>query len=194
MSLFQSYEAAKESIMHFVLKSKVQGPSNLEANLGDLVYSGYRFVVLVGIWAGAMKLALQARNKYSFVDEFDALTKLPKCIYEVKCTCDASKELTMHQQLMKLMQFLRRLDDCYQPVMIALLTRDPLPEHNRFGHPDSQVLFALHGVIGYGLPSISLPSSLIATLVDVMSVGDKGVASISITMMSKEWKYQMQVE
>ncbi|GJZ48146.1 ribonuclease H-like domain-containing protein, partial [Tanacetum coccineum] len=35
--------------------------------------------------------------------EFDALTKLPKCIYEVKCSCDASKES-------------------------ALLTRDPLPE------------------------------------------------------------------
>jgi monomeric isocitrate dehydrogenase len=45
--------------------------------------------------------------------EFDALTKLPKCVCEVKCECDASKELLIHQQLMKLMQFLMGLDDCY---------------------------------------------------------------------------------
>ncbi|GJZ13898.1 ribonuclease H-like domain-containing protein, partial [Tanacetum coccineum] len=60
--------------------------------------------------------------------EFDALTKLPKCICEVKCSCDASKELGLHQQLMKLMQFLMGLDDCYQPVRSFILTRDPLPE------------------------------------------------------------------
>ncbi|GJY90866.1 hypothetical protein Tco_0506062 [Tanacetum coccineum] len=60
--------------------------------------------------------------------EFDALTKLPKCTCEVKCSCDASKELGLHQQLMKLMQFLMGLDDCYQPVRSSLLTREPLPE------------------------------------------------------------------
>ncbi|GKE46675.1 ribonuclease H-like domain-containing protein, partial [Tanacetum coccineum] len=114
------------------------------------------------IWFDAVKLALQARNKYVFVDgtclkesyassdvlsaqwdrcnaivltwimnvggssvadyyhrlnslwrEFNALTKLPKCTCEVKCSCDASKELGLHQQLMKLMQFLMGLDDCY---------------------------------------------------------------------------------
>ncbi|GKA81335.1 ribonuclease H-like domain-containing protein [Tanacetum coccineum] len=54
--------------------------------------------------------------------EFDALTKLPTC------TCDANKELGLHNQLMKLMQFLMGLDDCYQSVRSALLTRDPLPE------------------------------------------------------------------
>ncbi|GKA36825.1 ribonuclease H-like domain-containing protein [Tanacetum coccineum] len=47
---------------------------------------------------------------------------------EVKCSYDASKELLLHQQLMKLMQFLMGFDDCYQPVRSALLTRDPLPE------------------------------------------------------------------
>ncbi|GKF53002.1 hypothetical protein Tco_0159912, partial [Tanacetum coccineum] len=60
--------------------------------------------------------------------EFDALTKLPKCTCEVKCSCDASKELGLHQQLMKLIQFLMGLDDCYQPVRSSILTRDPLPE------------------------------------------------------------------
>ncbi|GJX89384.1 ribonuclease H-like domain-containing protein [Tanacetum coccineum] len=149
------------------------------------------------IWSGVVKLALQARNKYGFVDgtylkesyattdvliaqwdrcnamvltlimnvvsqdvymrlvyyenvasmwkeleetydktiiirlnflwrEFDALTKLPKYTYKVKCSCDASKELGLHQQLMKLMQFLMGLDDCYQPVRSSLLTRDPV--------------------------------------------------------------------
>ncbi|GJU52807.1 ribonuclease H-like domain-containing protein, partial [Tanacetum coccineum] len=61
------------------------------------------------IWSGAMKLALQARNKFYFVD-----------------SCDASKELGLHQELMKLMQFLMGLDDCYQPVRSSLFTRELL--------------------------------------------------------------------
>ncbi|GKA90962.1 ribonuclease H-like domain-containing protein [Tanacetum coccineum] len=60
--------------------------------------------------------------------EIDAFTKLPKCVCLVKCSCAASTELALHQQLMKLVQFLVGLDDCYQPVRTALLTRDPLPE------------------------------------------------------------------
>ncbi|GJT80752.1 ribonuclease H-like domain-containing protein [Tanacetum coccineum] len=64
----------------------------------------------------------------SLCREFDALTKFPNCTCEVKCSCDASKELMLHHQLMKLMQFLMGLDDCYQPVMSTLLTRDPLPD------------------------------------------------------------------
>ncbi|GKB77687.1 ribonuclease H-like domain-containing protein [Tanacetum coccineum] len=101
------------------------------------------------IWNGAMKLALQARNTYGFVDgtclrdayatsdvlstqlnslwrEFDVLTKFPKCDCQVKCSCDASKELSLHQQLMKLMQFLMGHDECYQLVRSALLTKGPL--------------------------------------------------------------------
>ncbi|GJT31753.1 ribonuclease H-like domain-containing protein [Tanacetum coccineum] len=150
------------------------------------------------IWSGAVKLALQARNKYGFVDgsclkesyatnvymglvyfentavawkelketydkvdgsivynllqkinsvkqggssvvdyyhrlnslwrKFDALTKLPKCTCEVKCSCDASKGLGLHQQLTRLSKFLMGLDDCYHHVRSSLLTRDPLPE------------------------------------------------------------------
>ncbi|GJW48067.1 ribonuclease H-like domain-containing protein [Tanacetum coccineum] len=133
------------------------------------------------IWASAMKLALQARNKYAFVDgscvksayassnvlsaqwdrcnvvvltwimnsvsadvymglvyfvnvgtvwkdlestydKFDALTKLPTC------DCDANKKLETHNKLMKLMQFLMGLDECYMSVRSSLLTRDPLPK------------------------------------------------------------------
>nr|GEZ92150.1 hypothetical protein [Tanacetum cinerariifolium] len=62
--------------------------------------------------------------------EFDAITKLPKCVCLVKCSCAASTELALHQQLMKLMHFLMGLDDCYQPVRTALLTRDPFPDVN----------------------------------------------------------------
>ncbi|GJV78261.1 hypothetical protein Tco_1509845 [Tanacetum coccineum] len=54
--------------------------------------------------------------------EFDALTKLPVYV------CDANKELDTHNKLMKLMQFLMGLDDCYQSVRNSLLIKDPLPE------------------------------------------------------------------
>ncbi|GJY78379.1 ribonuclease H-like domain-containing protein, partial [Tanacetum coccineum] len=54
--------------------------------------------------------------------KFDVLTKLPTC------TCDANKELDLHNKLIKLMQFLMCLDDCYLSVRSSLLTRDPIPE------------------------------------------------------------------
>nr|GEY49287.1 hypothetical protein [Tanacetum cinerariifolium] len=62
-----------------------------------------------------------------FKREFDALIKLPKCVCEVKYSFAASSELVLYQHLMKLMHFLMGLDDCYQPIRSALLTRDPLP-------------------------------------------------------------------
>ncbi|GJV39998.1 ribonuclease H-like domain-containing protein [Tanacetum coccineum] len=125
------------------------------------------------IWSSLMKLALQARNKYSFVDgtclknaysTSDVLSaQWDRCnaivltwimnfvsqdvyiglVYsdnavdvwkELESTYDKVdgfvvfnfKQLSLHQQFMKLMQFLMGLDDCYQPVKSALLTRGPL--------------------------------------------------------------------
>ncbi|GJS89525.1 ribonuclease H-like domain-containing protein [Tanacetum coccineum] len=49
--------------------------------------------------------------------EFDILTKLSPC------TCDAKTELGKHNQIMKLMQFLMRLDDVYLPIRSSLLTQ-----------------------------------------------------------------------
>ncbi|GJZ40642.1 ribonuclease H-like domain-containing protein [Tanacetum coccineum] len=147
------------------------------------------------LWNNAMKLALQARNKYGFVDgscvrdsyaDSDVLcAQWDRCnamvltwimnvvssdvymglVYsknaanvwkELNETYDKvdgsivynliqkigsvnqgrstvadyyhNTELALHQQLMKLMQFLMGLDDCYQPVRTTLLTRDPLPD------------------------------------------------------------------
>nr|GEW42524.1 zinc finger, CCHC-type [Tanacetum cinerariifolium] len=54
--------------------------------------------------------------------EFDALTKPPTCV------CDANKELETHNKLMKLMQFLMGLDECYLSIKSSFLTRDPLPK------------------------------------------------------------------
>nr|GEW91620.1 hypothetical protein [Tanacetum cinerariifolium] len=51
-------------------------------------------------------------------------------VKQFKCSCAASSELVLHQQLMKLMQFLMGLDECYQPIKSALLTRVHLPEVN----------------------------------------------------------------
>ncbi|GJX13429.1 ribonuclease H-like domain-containing protein [Tanacetum coccineum] len=54
--------------------------------------------------------------------EFDILTKLPDCTYA------ARNELSDHAKLLKLMQFLMRLDDIYQPIRSSILTREILPE------------------------------------------------------------------
>ncbi|GKB11391.1 hypothetical protein Tco_0845314 [Tanacetum coccineum] len=80
------------------------------------------------LWFTSCFKKLPVLNKVVVWREFDALTKLPKCTCNVKCSCDASEELGLRQQLMKLMQFLMGVDDCYQPVRSSLLTRDPLPE------------------------------------------------------------------
>ncbi|GJW31990.1 ribonuclease H-like domain-containing protein [Tanacetum coccineum] len=80
------------------------------------------------MWNNAMKLALQARNKYGFVD--GSCVRDSYADSDVLCAqWDRLLKLDPYaQQLMKLMQFLMGLDDCYQPVRTALLTRDPLPD------------------------------------------------------------------
>nr|GEZ20994.1 putative Gag-polypeptide of LTR copia-type [Tanacetum cinerariifolium] len=93
---------------------------------GSVVYNLLQKINIVK--QGGSSVADYYQRINSLWREFDALTKLPKCTCDVKYSCDASKELGLHQQLMKLMQLLIGLDDCYQPVKISLLTRDPLPE------------------------------------------------------------------
>ncbi|GKB19040.1 ribonuclease H-like domain-containing protein [Tanacetum coccineum] len=83
------------------------------------------FVVMVGASPSGSAVVDSINNLDA---EFDALTKLPKCACEVKCSCDASKEFGLHQELMELMQFLMGLDDCYQPVRSSLLTRELFPK------------------------------------------------------------------
>ncbi|GKA24216.1 hypothetical protein Tco_0710249 [Tanacetum coccineum] len=65
----------------------------------------------------------ELKETYDKLDgEFDILTKLSPC------TCDAKTELSKHNQLMKLMQFLMGLDDVYLPIRSSLLTQTELPD------------------------------------------------------------------
>ncbi|GKD00693.1 ribonuclease H-like domain-containing protein [Tanacetum coccineum] len=52
--------------------------------------------------------------------QFDALVQLPRC------TCHAAEDFKKHNQLMKLMQFLMGLDDCYMQIKSNILSRDEL--------------------------------------------------------------------
>ncbi|GKB45085.1 ribonuclease H-like domain-containing protein, partial [Tanacetum coccineum] len=54
--------------------------------------------------------------------QFDALVQLPRC------TCHAAEDFKKHNQLMKLMQFLMGLDDCYMQIRSNILSRDELPD------------------------------------------------------------------
>ncbi|GKE73717.1 ribonuclease H-like domain-containing protein [Tanacetum coccineum] len=117
------------------------------------------------VWAAAMKLAINTRNKTGFLDgtclkstyansaplsnqwercnsivlswllnyvseyyhklnslwrEFDIMTKLPKC------SCAARGDVSKHNQLIKLMQFLMGFNDVFQPIRSSLLARETL--------------------------------------------------------------------
>ncbi|GJX91174.1 ribonuclease H-like domain-containing protein [Tanacetum coccineum] len=109
------------------------------------------------VWSCAMLLALEGKNKTGFIDgtcrrsntdevlgrqwdrdgssiadyyhklnalwkQFDALVELPRC------TCHAAEDFKKHNQLMKLMQFLMGLDDCYMQIRSNILSRDTLPD------------------------------------------------------------------
>ncbi|GJV60926.1 ribonuclease H-like domain-containing protein [Tanacetum coccineum] len=56
--------------------------------------------------------------------QFDAMIELPKCV------CNASKSFKMHNQLMKLMQFLIGLDDSYMQIRSSILSREVLLDRN----------------------------------------------------------------
>ncbi|GJU02781.1 ribonuclease H-like domain-containing protein [Tanacetum coccineum] len=91
------------------------------------------------VWAAVMKLVINTRNKTSFLDgtclkstyansaplsnqEFDIMTKLPKC------SCAAREDVSKHNQLIKLMQFLMGLNDVFQLIRSSLLARETLPD------------------------------------------------------------------
>ncbi|GKA57750.1 putative transcription factor interactor and regulator CCHC(Zn) family protein [Tanacetum coccineum] len=54
--------------------------------------------------------------------QFDSLVKLHAC------TCDAAKHFKKHNDLIKLMKFLMRLDELYLPLRSNILTKDPIPD------------------------------------------------------------------
>ncbi|GJT01544.1 ribonuclease H-like domain-containing protein [Tanacetum coccineum] len=54
--------------------------------------------------------------------EFDIMTKLPKC------SCAAREDVSKHNQLIKLMQFLMGLNDVFQPIRSSLLSKETIPD------------------------------------------------------------------
>nr|GEY15804.1 hypothetical protein [Tanacetum cinerariifolium] len=52
---------------------------------------------------------------------FDIMTKLPKC------SCAAREDVSKHNQLIKLIQFLMGLSDVFQPIRSSFLARETLP-------------------------------------------------------------------
>ncbi|GJS34218.1 ribonuclease H-like domain-containing protein [Tanacetum coccineum] len=90
------------------------------------------------VWSYVMLLPLEGKNKTGLLigliedlklirsnalwKQFDALVQLPRC------TCHATEDFKKHNQLMKLMQFLMLLDDCYMQIRSNILSRDELPD------------------------------------------------------------------
>nr|GEV43462.1 ribonuclease H-like domain-containing protein [Tanacetum cinerariifolium] len=65
----------------------------------------------------------ELKETYDKVDgSFDALVQL------LRCTCHVADDFKKHNQLMKLMQFLMGLDDCYMKIRSNILFRDELPD------------------------------------------------------------------
>ncbi|GJT80805.1 hypothetical protein Tco_1055147 [Tanacetum coccineum] len=96
------------------LRSQVQNQSNFFCFVSSVEPKNIKEAIQDESWAMAMQEELnqsKTNNVWSLV--------LPP---------DNQTIIGLHQQLMKLMQFLMGLDDCYQPIKGALLTRDPRPE------------------------------------------------------------------
>nr|GEW59417.1 ribonuclease H-like domain-containing protein [Tanacetum cinerariifolium] len=54
--------------------------------------------------------------------QFDALVQLSRC------TCHVDEDFKKHNQLMKLIQFLMGLDDCYMQIRSNIISKDELPD------------------------------------------------------------------
>nr|GEW06545.1 hypothetical protein [Tanacetum cinerariifolium] len=96
-----------------VTYDKVDGSamSNLHKNINSLNQTG-------------STLADYYNNLNSLWKRFDVMVSLHTC------TCDAAKYFDKHNQLIKLMQFLMGLDECYLAIRSNLLTRELLPNVN----------------------------------------------------------------
>ncbi|GJV96763.1 ribonuclease H-like domain-containing protein [Tanacetum coccineum] len=69
----------------------------------------------------ASKVWAELKETYDKLDgEFDIMTKLPKC------SCAAREDVSKHNQLIKLMQYLMGLNDVFQPIRSSLLARETL--------------------------------------------------------------------
>nr|GEV70796.1 retrotransposon-related protein [Tanacetum cinerariifolium] len=68
----------------------------------------------------------EAYDKYHRLNalwkQFDALVQLPRC------TCHATEDFKKHNHIMKLMQFLMGLDNCYMKIRSNILSWDELPD------------------------------------------------------------------
>ncbi|GJW57228.1 ribonuclease H-like domain-containing protein [Tanacetum coccineum] len=78
------------------------------------------------VWASAIKLTIQTKNKMGFING----TCLRSDYVASNLLIDQwdRAELINHGKLMKLMQFLMGLDDVYQPIRSSLLTKEILPK------------------------------------------------------------------
>ncbi|GJV18018.1 hypothetical protein Tco_1363341 [Tanacetum coccineum] len=69
----------------------------------------------------ASEVWTELKETYDKLDgEFNIMTKFPKC------SCAAREDVSKHNQLIKLMQFLMGLNDVFQPIRSSLLSRETL--------------------------------------------------------------------
>ncbi|XP_071738974.1 uncharacterized protein [Rutidosis leptorrhynchoides] len=102
------------------------------------------------IWSRSMLLALGTKNKIDFINgtcvksttdnvlaaqweslwkQYDSLVSSPPCTCgAVACTCASSASIENNNKMLKLMQFLMRLNDVYMSIRSNILLRDPLPD------------------------------------------------------------------